>query len=288
MKYSIIKPLVLYRPQEVVECLCNTPEKFVDVLKTFFIEQIEANKKAHKLKEMESRTFTIILDYLNNITTIPNQQWDYHMPFDGFRKYINEHSIQNYSLMLDKEGKDYQNSRTLISAKESGFTDVRETNSMNSNGLRIADMMAGIFSKLLKALNNSIRYHSLEEGTQKKLLNQKWFQLNDFQLNLYKKLYQIICIWDYAWYKSYAGIFSDDLILLISLLSYMNHFESAQDIKQHNLELQNEYFNAFACEQLAHYFQLRSQKSALDTILSYDTDYFSNEGKYNNYHKNSK
>lgn len=91
------------------------------------------------------------------------------MPFDGFKKYLQEKDIQNYLLLIDKEGKVDQESKTLIAAHEAGLDNSCEVNSMDYSGLRIADMMAGIISKLLKGICDSLRYHSLDEGTHKKI-----------------------------------------------------------------------------------------------------------------------
>ena len=56
----------------------------------------------------------------------------------------------------------------------------------STQGLRMADMMAGIISKLLKGLCDSLRYQSLGESTNKKILDTGWFCLNEVQLGLYK------------------------------------------------------------------------------------------------------
>ena len=61
-------------------------------------------------------------------------------------------------------------------------------------------MLAGIVSKLLKTLNDSLRYQSLDESTNKKILDTGWLCLNEVQLELYKKLYRLICEWQPAWY----------------------------------------------------------------------------------------
>lgn len=90
----------------------------------------------------------------------------------------------------------------------------------------------------------------MEESLQKKILPTSWFQMNEAQLKLYKKLYKIICEWDHAWYKSYAGSYSDDLVTLIALLGYMDHFESVKQIQDDNLNMQGEHFNSFVCDQL--------------------------------------
>lgn len=198
------------------------------------------------------------------------------MPFSGFVKYLQEEQIKNYALVLDKEGEQNEASRTMQAACEIGLSNVTEENSKDSCGLRMADMMAGIISKLLKALCDELHYHSIAEGAEKKLLNAKWFKLNETQLDLYKRLYKIICEWDNVWYKSYAGIYSDDLVCFIGLLGYMAHFENKEQIINETLEMQGEYFNGYVCQQLSDYFNRRRSKLPIDFIDKNDEEYFLN------------
>lgn len=140
----------------------------------------------------------------------------------------------------------------------------------------MADMMAGIISKLLKGLCNSLQYQSLDESTNKKILDTGWFCLNEVQLGLYKKLYRLICEWQPAWYKSYSGIYSDDLVLFNALLNFMNHFESVEQI-QNDIDMQGEYFNAFACEQLARYFNQRRCKLPIEPVNPFNEESYLNK-----------
>ncbi len=277
MKYSITKALVMYRPKKVIDCIFNSPESFVDVLKEFFRERIECNKENIELKRQESQAFEAVLYYLENVSVVPKLDWTYYMPFDGFREYLKEEKITDYFLTIDKEGEEGQESKTLQSARLIGLQNTAEVDSLSSFGIRIADMMAGIMTKLLKSLCDSLRYHSPEEGVQKKVLAARWFQMNEAQLELYKKLYKIICEWDHAWYKSYAGIYSDDLVTFIALLNYMNHFESVKQIHDEGLSMQGEYFNAFACKQLEDYFDRRRNKLPIEPITDTNNEFFLNK-----------
>ena len=276
VKYSITKALVAYRPENVIKCIYDNPEEFVEELKRFFRERIECNRSNISLKGQENDAFENILYILDDISAIPELQWDYHMPFSGLAKYLQEEHIKNYALVLDKEGKQNEVSRTMQAACEMGLSNVTEENSKDSCGLRIADMMAGIISKLLKALCDELHYHSIAEGTEKKLLDTKWFHINEVQLDLYKKLYKIICEWDHAWYKSYAGIYSDDLVCFIGLLGYMSHFDNTEQIVNEKLEMQNEYFNGYICQQLSDYFSRRRNKLPIDFIDETNDEYFLN------------
>ena len=276
VKYSITKALVVYRPQNVIKCIYDNPKEFVEELKRFFRERIECNRSNMSLKERENIAFEKILYTLDGISDIPELQWDYRMPFSGFTKYLQEEHINDYDLVLDKEGEQNEAGRTMQAACKIGLSNVIEGDSKESYGLRMADMMVGTISKLLKALCDELHYHSSVEGTEKKLLDTKWFQLNEAQLNLYKKLYKIICEWDNAWYKSYAGIYSDDLVCLIGLLRYMAHFENTKQIVNEKLEMQSEYFNGYVCRLLDDYFKRRQSKLPIDFIYENDEDYFLN------------
>lgn len=201
---------------------------------------------------------------------------DLMMSFDGFNKYLQEKDIQNYSLIIDKEGESKEESKTLKSAREIGLDNSDEADSTEHPGLRMADMMVGIISKLLKGLCDSLRYQSLDESINKKILDVGWFCLNEIQLELYKKLYRLICEWQPAWYKSYSGIYSDDLVVFNALLNFMSHFESVEQLRA-NIDMQGEYFNAFACEQLARYFDQRRCKLPIEPVIPFDEESYLNE-----------
>lgn len=84
---------------------------------------------------------------------------------------MTEKDISNYNLIIDKEGKDEERSKTLKAAREIGLYNSDEADSTECQGLRMADMMAGIISKLLKGLRDSLQYQSLDESINKKILD---------------------------------------------------------------------------------------------------------------------
>ena len=273
MKYSIIKALVMYHPQEIIKCIFESPKDFLAELKKFFQNRIEYNKGNPILKQKETEAFQQILFILNDISDSPDINWDYHMPFDGFKKYLEEMNITNYELIIDKEGNER---KTIKAAHEIGLDNLAEADSKEYQGLRIADMLAGIIAKLLKGINESLRYQSVEESTNKKIFSTDWFCLNENQLELYKKLYRLICEWKPAWYKSYAGIYSDDLIALVTLLNYMNRFESAEQIRA-NIDRRGERFNSSVCEQLEMYFERRRCKLPIEPVVQFDEESYLNQ-----------
>lgn len=56
----------------------------------------------------------------------------------------------------------------------------------------------------------------------------------------------------------------------------MNHFESVEQI-QNGIDMQGEYFNAFACEQLARYFNQRKCKLPIDPVIPFDEKSYLNK-----------
>lgn len=277
MRYSIIKAILMYRPKEIIEGVFENTGELIAALKAFFEDRIKQNELNLSLKQRESKTFGEILMVLNDICDINTINWDYDIAFLGFKQYLIDREINDFKLIIDKEGKEGKNSNTLNAAKHVGFNTAIEMDSKHSVGVRISDMFAGLLSKLLKSLHNSLRYDSSNEKPQKKVLNKEWFLLSQEQLELYKKLYTIICELNNDLYKIFLSKYSDDLILLIALLNYMNQFSSAEELKKQNIDMQGEYFNAYACKYLEDYFSQMRNKIPIDFISSDEKDYFLNK-----------
>lgn len=206
MKYSIVKAILMYQPKEVIEGVFENTRELISTLKAFFENRIKQNKVNLSLKQRETKAFEEILNILYDIDDVNTIEWDYDIAFLGFKKYLTERSINDFELTIDKEG---ENCNTLNAAKKVGFSTAIEVDSKDSIGVRISDMLAGLFSKLLKALHNSLRYNSSDEQLQKKILNKEWFLLSQEQLELYKKLYIIVCKLNNAWYKGFSGRYSE-------------------------------------------------------------------------------
>ena len=273
MKYSIVKAVILYKPTNIINGLYNNTSELVSLLKEFFNAQIEKDRMNEELKKNEIEQYKQILMILKDVSKIKTIDWNYDISFNGFKKYLSEKSINNYSLTIDKEG---THGNTAKAAIREGIAEVSEADSLTSCGIRMADMLAGIISKLLKALHNALSYESEEEQLSKKILNCSWFSLSDKQLLLYKRLHKVVVDLNNSWYKAFSGIYSDDLITFIALLNYMNHFESVEAIKN-NLAMHGENFNAFACESLFDYYERMRNKLPKEPIEKTSKDYFLNQ-----------
>ena len=181
------KAVVLYRPADIIYGFYENTGELITLLKKFFTVQIEKDKANEAFKKMEIEQYSQILMLLDDVSTIKTIDWNYEISFVGFKKYLDERSIDNYSLTIDKEG---EYSITLKAAERACLTTVSEADTLTSCGIRLADMLAGLISKLMKALHNALTYSSVEEQV-KKNLNSSWFIVTEHQLSLYKKL----CTW---------------------------------------------------------------------------------------------
>ena len=190
---------------------------------------------------------------LENAANIRSLDWSYLFSFDGFKRLLTEMNVTDYNLMIDREGDE---SNTLTAAKYEGLHNVLEVDSKYFFGIRMADLLAGVISKLMQSLNVALLNNYKNGEIKKTLLDTGWFSLSEKQLNLYKKLYRVICENNNYWYKSFAGIYSDDLVSFVSLLQFINHFEVAEEIYDNKLGMQPEYYNSFVMERLRERYRI--------------------------------
>lgn len=57
----------------------------------------------------------------------------------------------------------------------------------------------------------------------------------------------------------------------------MNHFSDADEIRNSNIEMQTEYYNAFVCESLNKRYKIMRNKLPIEPILKDDKNYFYNQ-----------
>ena len=271
VRYSIVKAILTYRPTEVINSIYAEPEEFVSSLIDFFTQRIELNKSNIALKEAENNAFENILMILQDVEPPTSINWDYHMSFEGFSSLLKSKRIADYNLTIDKEG----NSKTHDAAIEVGIVNCTEVDSKEHFGLRIADMLAGIVGKMMKSLYHSLRNESNNATVTKTLLDKSWFKVSEEQLYLYKKLHHILLEINNDWYKIYAGNYSDDLISLLALLDYMNHFKSADEI-QKDFDMHPEYCNACMCRRLEEHFNRIHSKMPVEPVVPETEEYFRN------------
>ena len=274
LKYVITKALITYKPKEILECMYGNTEELVDSLKKFFRKKIEQNKENLTLKKDENKAFEQAINLLDDVGNVRTIDWNYNIAFIGFVRFLKNKNINDYTITIDKEG---ECKNTLKAAKKVGLKNVAEVDSINNFGIRVADMMAGLISKFLKSLHKALGYQLPDEEVVKKVLDQRWFQVNDWQLKLYKKMYYVISELNIDWYKAFAGIYADDLVALVALLEYMHHFHATDEIVAEGIDVQGEYFNRHLIEKMERHFERIYNKLPIECIKDDSEEYFLNQ-----------
>lgn len=249
--YSLVKAINVYRPEEVIQAIYREDMNlFADKFRNFFNEQISRDKNNLKLKSREIPMYVYLKIFLSytEMHCMDTTDWSYSSSFVGFEQMLRKLNISDYNLYIDREG---SKSNTLKSALSLGLRNIEERDSKQCIGIRMADMLAGLVAKLMKSLHLSLRGDIANTIPQKKVLEKEWFMLNDRQLNLYKKLYALICSSGNKLYNCYAGVYRDDFVSFRTLLSFMSEFESVDSIKKRDYDVWSEYFNSAVCMSLA-------------------------------------
>lgn len=222
------------------------------------------------LKERENIAFKQILLLLDSVEPIISIDWEYYASFNGFAKLLQEMNIKHYDLIIDEEGDLHS---TLKAAEKEGLVNLKEANSQEYVGIRMADMFIGLISKVMQSLKKALTNDYANERIEKTLLEPGWFILDDRQLGLYKKLYQIICVDNKYWYSTYSGIYSDDLVVFIALLQFMSQFENAEALRNENYDILPEHFNAFVCQALQERYAVMGNKLPIEFVQNAGDDF---------------
>lgn len=277
VRYSISKAVSLYKPQNVIHAMYNEGD-IIEELKIFFRERIEKNNSNMVLKKRENLMFHNLILILDDYNKDFNIDWEYRISFDGFKKYLLDKKIKNYQLILDKEGHVNEDSLTLIAAKNIGIINVIEDDSKNHIGIQIADLLAGIISKMIKMIDESLSYKNINEATSKKLLPKEWFEINENQFALYKKMSRIVTQLNNSWYKSYSGVYADGLIQFISLLNYFDSYEDWGKYQKISLATHAEKYNTLAINKLEKHFDTISFKLPIEPLVEENGIYYNQKG----------
>ena len=217
LRYVVSKLLNVYKPKIVINAMYKNDGTFISELENFVNEQIIRNEGL-KHKETENRAFKELSLLLSDYNKEYSIDWSYYTPFIGFKQYLDELKIKDYSLVIDEEG----NGTTIESARKVGLVNVSEKKSDTSVSVRIADMFTGIISKLIKAVDIDIDYKTPIDVKEYMILSIEWFELDEDSFLLYKKLGKIIFEQHKAHFKSFAGNYSDTFVYFIAFLGYMH------------------------------------------------------------------
>lgn len=283
LKYSIAKLVSLYHPQNVFESIYRNDGSFISELKEFLNEVKNENQKGQK-RPKETLAIEQALILLEDSSADFSIDWDYKIVFRGFKNYLNETNINDYRLIIDKEGE----GKTLDFAQLEGLINCQEGDSVNEEGLRITDFVVGIISSFLKSIQISFEYGSTKETEKLLFLKKTWFRIKQEHLDIYKKLKVMIIDQHKAWFKTYCGCYSDNFLYLICILNYFDSFDDIEQYNKNTAEQHQINLNSLAVQALNDRFELIKNKLPIEAIkIDEEEAYYNQKGAkcYINYRK---
>lgn len=245
--YIITKAIVTYQPDYVIYSIYNEPDRFVEKLKQFLVEQINKDLKNFRLKKCEMFSYCEVVQFLTDARPIKSFDWNYNIVFDGFLEILQKQNINNYSIGIDEEV------NTLSAAKSLGLISPYELNSLGHIGIRISDMMSGLIGKFVRSLHKSLNDKISTDSIEKSLIDESWFNLNEEQLELYKLLHGIVIKHNSNWSKVYAGMYADDVIAFTNWIEFITSLKTVDEI-QEKIKILPEKFNYMLLLNLKQHF----------------------------------
>ncbi|PGZ02210.1 hypothetical protein COE30_23580, partial [Bacillus cereus] len=129
--------------------------------------------------------------------------------------------------------------------KKLNFPSIKEDeDSATHVGLRISDVLVVISGKYISKLANDFRYDK-NNPEKRKLLPNDWFQLDEKQFDLLKKMKKYFFPNDPT-YCFIVDTYFDDALLLETYFRYISSYESFNDYKEHLEAHVDQYFEYLA------------------------------------------
>ncbi|MCM3667324.1 hypothetical protein M3204_23400 [Mesobacillus subterraneus] len=239
LKYSIVKYLEKESSKSVIQSFFDSNKGNREVL-----TEIQKDMKAFVEKNQDIQRMKVqIQDYKNIIQTIKKTKhfiqetpfavvsFDWNKVSFDLDLWISEMSlankinIQSSELILD-EGIPSEPFKKL------NFPLINENeDSVNHVGLRISDVLVVISGKYISKLATDVKYDK-NNPEKRKLLSKDWFQLDEEQFALLKKMTKYFFSHD-STYCFIVDTYFDDALLFETYLRYISSYETFNDFKGH-------------------------------------------------------
>ncbi len=268
--YSITKSLCVYHPKNVLFSIQNQNENFLNEFKEFLIKRIELNHRTNG--ESETDTFLMLINILENVGKNLKIDWNYRSSFLGLTNFLREIKLTNYKLFLDKEG----TNNTFEGAKKEYIQNLSEIDSKDSCGIRCADMMVGFISRMLNALERASMYKEDEIGVDSRLLDDKWFDIDEKKFKLYKLIHNVLIEQNKAWFKFFTTRYADGIICLVTLLNFFNSYNDFEEYKTISIEDKQLKYNTMLYNEMKDYFKRFNGSYSIDPIEDTSKEFYYN------------
>lgn len=266
--YSITKFIIIYHSPQLIQALYESGVS--DNGKLFQKELLNHLEKAiYILEGIERKEREIpALKHLYRIVACYNfdkcialkYDFVYFQNFDGLKNLLTDLkvSLHKVNLTLDNEEETYR------AASNYGFNSIKQSNSLHSIQIRVADHLCGFIGRMMHALMddklikedpvNDINRLSENNLSEKHLLSPDWFNLQQKHFILYKQIYKVLIQQQSFYWSVMAWSYADQVSMFYTLLRYIADYDSFNDFKKKTPEEHTECYNLCCCNELERQF----------------------------------
>ncbi|MBK3495077.1 hypothetical protein JFL43_09445 [Viridibacillus sp. YIM B01967] len=252
LKYSLVKYLEIEASDSVIQSIFDSNKGTREVLTEIqkdIATFVEKNKHIQRMKVQIEEYRKLIqtirkTKHLIQDTPFTEVSFDWNKVSFDIDLWItemciaNKFNMQSAELILD-EG------IPLEPFKKLNFTSIKEDEDSTTHvGLRISDVLVVISGKYISRLANDLRYDK-DNPEKRKLLPNDWFQLDEKQFDLLKKMKKYFFPND-STYCFIVDTYFDDAFLFETYFRYISSYESFNGYKEYLEAHVDRHFNYFA------------------------------------------
>ena len=267
--YCVTKAISVYRPEKVMSSIYEG-KAFSKELCLFLKSAVTIND-GNSFKDNENIAFKEAIMLLKDSKEIKLLDWDYETAFEGFSLFLKEQNIETSCIVIDEEGE----GKTLKAAINQGFINSFEKDSNEEFGIRMSDILCGLLNGFFGSIIQATKYETIKQ-TNKKLLDNKWFELNDDQIECYRKLRTVIVNLHNSWHKTYCSYYCDVFLYLICLLNFIS--DKGKKELEKTRRMNGEYLNSYVCQSLEKRFSTLRSKLKKETANIEDGFFYNFRG----------
>lgn len=253
--YTLSKLFTLYGDEGFFETSVTDPILAVNKLIVRLYSIIEKSFGVRRLEQQNS-VFARIAFWLETQELQINVRESYSFAYlivpDGFFMLLEELNIPRSlaKIVIDGEEGTYSEVKQM-------FDEVEYANSSITPMIRVADHLAGIMAKLMRAMNNDpCKQETTENNSDKiklnerRLLDSKWFDLTKMQFFAYLKLHKILIETQKHYWTTLSLQYADSFTYFVSFLSYFHEFDDYELYRAKTPECHSDEFEQYACVRL--------------------------------------
>ena len=252
-KYSLIKFLNTYKNKRLVSVFFNENSKDTDILNgindllTEVLESIQGVERKMEEELALRQVQNILNESKFTIQAKKKYNWDYNKAFHGLLLFLNELKIKTKSLTLYVDSEEL----TEQSAKNYAFYNVVSANSMEYEGIRIADIMCNFFGRFIKSIEDEYNEDWDDPNTrllqnERRILVKEWFEITEEQFSLYIQISNIFYSRKNIYWTIQTGLYWGYFGTVMSLMYYFREYSDFSDYKKFSSKEHREFFNSFS------------------------------------------